>query len=93
MKAKLAICGSLGRRCVCYYWVRELAQVSGEARLAHFLNLLGLLGPDIQIAYVAKIWGGRYLTISFALGSINVESILSEADRLKFPHSFFRIFH
>ena len=70
MKAKLAICGSLGLRCVCYYWVRELAQVSGEARLAHFLNLLGLLGPDIQIAYVAKIWGAGILLLALLWGAL-----------------------
>lgn len=70
MKAKLAICGSLGLQCVCYYWVRELAQVSGEARLAHFLNLLGLLGPDIQIAYVAKIWGAGILLLALLWGAL-----------------------
>jgi|LWDU01.1.fsa_nt_gi hypothetical protein len=35
---------------------------------ANFLKSLDLLEPDIQIAYVVKIWGGRYLTISVALG-------------------------
>lgn len=60
---------------------------------AYFLKSLDLLEPDIQIAYVVKIWGAGILLLALLWGSINVESILSEADRLKFAHSFFRIFH